>query len=155
MLIPSGSTDRGVYFSAGETGLATWTIYLSRNGAARAAMTTPTVTEIGDGDYFLLLDEGTTLDAGHDTEELLIQFEHAGIDLISRAVTLYRPVKTEGRALAVTATGAVAIDWGNVENPTTAVNLSGTTVGGGGGGGSSGECPCPCPGDQMLHPHLQ
>lgn len=33
-----------------------------------------------------------------------------------------------GRTLDVTATGAAGIDWGNVENPTTTVNLSGTTV---------------------------
>lgn len=33
-----------------------------------------------------------------------------------------------GRTLDVTATGAAGIDWANVENPTTAVNLSGTTI---------------------------
>lgn len=33
-----------------------------------------------------------------------------------------------GRSTDVTATGAVGVDWGNVENPTTTVNLSGTTV---------------------------
>ena len=35
---------------------------------------------------------------------------------------------TSGRSLDVTATGAAGIDWGNVENPTTTVGLSGTTV---------------------------
>jgi hypothetical protein len=35
---------------------------------------------------------------------------------------------TAGRTLDVTATGAAGIDWGNVENPTTAVNLSGTNI---------------------------
>lgn len=35
---------------------------------------------------------------------------------------------TAGRALDVTATGAAGIDWGNVENPTTALNLSGTNI---------------------------
>jgi hypothetical protein len=35
---------------------------------------------------------------------------------------------TAGRTLDVTATGAAGIDWGNVENPTTTVGLSGTTV---------------------------
>jgi len=34
----------------------------------------------------------------------------------------------EGRELDVTATGAAGIDWGNVENPTTTNNLSGTSV---------------------------
>jgi hypothetical protein len=35
---------------------------------------------------------------------------------------------TAGRTLDVTATGAAGVDWGNVENPTTTVGLSGTTV---------------------------
>lgn len=35
---------------------------------------------------------------------------------------------TAGRTLDVTATGAAGIDWGNVENPTTVVGLSGTTI---------------------------
>lgn len=35
---------------------------------------------------------------------------------------------TAGRTLDVTATGAAGIDWGNLENPTTTVGLSGTTV---------------------------
>lgn len=33
-----------------------------------------------------------------------------------------------GRTVDVTATGAAGIDWANVENPTTTVNLSGTSV---------------------------
>jgi len=35
---------------------------------------------------------------------------------------------TPGRTLDVTATGAAGVDWGNVENPTTAVNLDCTTA---------------------------
>lgn len=35
---------------------------------------------------------------------------------------------TAARTLDVTATGAAGIDWGNVENPTTSVNLSATTT---------------------------
>ena len=34
----------------------------------------------------------------------------------------------QNRQLDVTATGAAGIDWGNVENPTTAVDLSGTDI---------------------------
>ncbi len=34
-----------------------------------------------------------------------------------------------GRTLDVTATGAAGIDWANVENPTTTINLSATTIG--------------------------
>jgi hypothetical protein len=40
---------------------------------------------------------------------------------------LLRPT-TASRTLDVTATGAAGIDWGNVENPTTAVNLSATNI---------------------------
>lgn len=36
---------------------------------------------------------------------------------------------TSGRSLDVTATGAAGIDWSNVENQSTSVTLSGTTVG--------------------------
>lgn len=35
---------------------------------------------------------------------------------------------TAGRTLDVTATGAAGIDWGNIENPTTVVDLSGTDI---------------------------
>jgi hypothetical protein len=35
---------------------------------------------------------------------------------------------TAGRTLDVTAGGAAGIDWGNVENPTTSINLSGTEI---------------------------
>ena len=40
---------------------------------------------------------------------------------------LLRPT-TAQRTLDVTATGAAGIDWGNIENPTTAVDLSGTDI---------------------------
>lgn len=40
---------------------------------------------------------------------------------------ILRPT-TATRTLDVTATGAAGIDWGNVENPTTALNLSGTNI---------------------------
>jgi len=42
-------------------------------------------------------------------------------------LTYLRPT-TAGNKLDVTATGAAGIDWANVENPTTSVNLSDTTV---------------------------
>src|SRR5690606_499772 len=35
---------------------------------------------------------------------------------------------TSGRSIDVTATGEVGVDWSNIGSPTTAVNLSGTTV---------------------------
>lgn len=40
----------------------------------------------------------------------------------------YLQPTTAGRTLDVTATGAAGIDWGNIENPTTAQNLSATNI---------------------------
>lgn len=54
-----------------------------------------------------------------------------GLDLDARldaAITSRLAPTTAGRTLDVTATGAAGIDWGNVENPTTAVNLSATNI---------------------------
>jgi hypothetical protein len=47
---------------------------------------------------------------------------------LDAAITTRLAPTTAGRTLDVTATGAAGIDWGNVENPTTVVGLSGTTV---------------------------
>ena len=69
MRIPSGSTNRYIYFVAvdatdlktRETGLSGFTVYRSRNGAAAAAFTTPTVNETDatnmPGVYELLIDD--------------------------------------------------------------------------------------------------
>jgi hypothetical protein len=46
-------------------------------------------------------------------------------------ISLFPPAltaTTPGNTLDVTATGAAGIDWGNVENPTTALDLSGTDI---------------------------
>lgn len=57
-----------------------------------------------------------------------------GLDLdtllarLDAAITTRLAPTTAGRTLDVTATGAAGVDWGNVENPTTTVGLSGTTV---------------------------
>lgn len=54
-----------------------------------------------------------------------------GLDLDARldaAVSSRLAPTTAGRTLDVTATGAAGIDWGNLENPTTAVNLSATNI---------------------------
>ena len=47
---------------------------------------------------------------------------------VTRVIEIYRAKMTEGNVLDVTATGAAGIDWANVENPTTALNLSGTNI---------------------------
>lgn len=140
MRIASGVTDQYIYFVAvdatdlktRETGLSSFTVYRSRNGAASAAMTTPTINETDTtnmpGVYELLLDEDMTIDAGDETQAMVFHITHAGMAPVTREIELYRPKITAGNTLDVTATGAAGVDWGNVENPTTTVNLSGTTV---------------------------
>ena len=119
MRIPSGSSNRYVYFVAvdatdlktRETGLATWTVYRSRNGGASAAMTTPTINETDatnlPGVYELLLDEDTTLDSGYDTQEMVLHITHSGMAPVTRVVEIYRPKITEGET--VTASDITAI----------------------------------------------
>ncbi len=140
MRVPSSKTDQNIYFvgvdatdlKTRETGLATWTVYRSRNGAAEVAYTTPTVTEIDatnmPGVYALLLDEDTTIAAGSDSEEYCVHITHAGMAPVTRTIELYRRDTTSGRTLDVSAGGEAGLDWANVGSPTTAVDLSGTTI---------------------------
>lgn len=70
--------------------------------------------------------------------DIIVQFvDAAGAewdDLIAHIQTTTRGVDdlafptTSGRSIDVTATGGVGVDWGNVENQSTAVNLSGTNI---------------------------
>lgn len=116
MRIPSASTDRYIYFMAvditdlktPETGLTGWVVVYSRDGSVDTTYTTPTVTEIDavtmPGVYGLLLDEGTTLGATHDTEEYVVHITD-GSNLmfpVVRTVEIYRPETTEGQTLTVT-----------------------------------------------------
>ena len=140
MRIASGTTDQYIYFVAvdvtdlktPETGLTTFTVYRSRDGAAAAAYTTPTVNETDatnmPGVYELLLDEDMTIAAGNDNEEIALHISHASMAPVVRVIELYRPKITVGNTLDVTATGAAGIDWGNIENKTTANDLSATDI---------------------------
>ncbi len=140
MRIPSGVTDQFIYFVAvdstdlktRETGLTTFTVYRSRDGAAAAAMTTPTVNETDatnmPGVYELLLDEDTTVASGNDSEEMVFHITQASMAPVTRTIELYRRTTTAGNTLDVTATGAGGVDWGNIENKTTANDLSGTDI---------------------------
>lgn len=113
MRIPSGTTDQFIYFTAvdsadfvtRETGLSSFTVYRSRNGAAAAAMTTPTINETDatnmPGVYELLLDEDMTIGSGNDTEEIAFHITHAGMAPVTRAIELYRPKITVGETLTV------------------------------------------------------
>lgn len=109
MRIPSGNITSYVYFYAGDTGagnepepgLDTFIAKYSRNGGTYTTMTTPTVnaTDTGDGLYELLVDEGTTMDAGFRTQELILQVEDTGRHMrpARRVVELFRDHGDTGR----------------------------------------------------------
>lgn len=115
MRIPSGTIDQSIYFVAvdatdgvtRETGYggSGFTVYRSRNGAAAAAYTTPTISELSSanmpGVYRLLLDEDMTLASGNDSEEICLHITHAGMLGVTRVIELYRPSVTLGQTLTV------------------------------------------------------
>lgn len=113
MRIPSGKTDIYLYFVAvdatdlvtRETGLSSFTVQRSRNGAAEVAYTTPTITEIDatncPGVYALLIDEDTTLASTSDSEECMVHITATGMAPVTRTFELYRRTATTGRTLAV------------------------------------------------------
>lgn len=146
MRIPSAVTDQYIYFVAvdatdlktRETGLATWTVYRSRDGAASAVFTTPTINETDvtnmPGVYELLLDEDMTIAAGNDSEEFCVHITHAGMAPVTRVFELYRPKFTAGATLAVTdivSSGAITTLTGavvNVDLVDTLTTYTGNTV---------------------------
>jgi hypothetical protein len=93
--IASGTTDQYVYFNAGEIGLSSFTVYRSRNGAAAAVMTTPTINETDStnmpGVYELLLDEDMTIGAGNITEAMVFRITHAGMEPQYIEIELFNP----------------------------------------------------------------
>lgn len=111
--IPSGVTDQYIYFVAvdstdfttRETGLSTFTVYRSRDGAAAAAFTTPTVNETDatnmPGVYELLLDEDMTIGSGNDVEEMAFHITATGMAAVTRTIELCRPKFTAGSTLAL------------------------------------------------------
>jgi len=117
MRIPSGVTDQYIYFVAvdstdyvtREAGLSSFTVYRSRNGAAAAAMSSPTVNEVENthmvGVYELLLDEDMTIAAGNDSEEMVFHITKAGMAPVTRTIELYRPKITAGYTLGVNSSG--------------------------------------------------
>ncbi len=97
-------------------------------------------THISNGIYYAVLDATDTDTVGslvifcHPTGALATRtecyvYEETIFDaLFAAAAPGYLQPTTAGRTLDVTATGAAGVDWGNVENPTTTVGLSGTTI---------------------------
>lgn len=136
MRIPSGTTDQGIYFVAvdatdlktRETGLSGFTVYRARNGAAAAAMTTPTVTEVDatnlPGVYHLLLDEDMTIGSGNDSEEMVFHITVSGMAPVTRVIELYRPKITLGATLATADIASILEDTGTTL-PTTLAAIAG------------------------------
>ncbi len=133
MKILSGVTDQYIYFVAvdatdlqtRETGLSSFTVYRSRNGAAAAVMTTPTINETDvtnmPGVYELLLDEDTTIASGNDTEEIVFHITQAAMSPVTRTIELYRGKITSGYTLGVASNGDIS---GNIDG-----NVSGNVDG--------------------------
>ncbi|MDH3981287.1 MAG: hypothetical protein OES84_00125 [Kiritimatiellaceae bacterium] len=114
------------------TGLTdvSFTKRISKNGAAFGAMTV-TLTEMENGWYSMPLSTAHTDTLG----VLSITLTNAGAKQINMQFRVHARIPDDlayptvsGRSLDVTATGAAGIDWGNVENPTTVVDLSGTDI---------------------------
>jgi hypothetical protein len=124
MRIPTGTVDQYIYFVAvdatdyvtRETGLSSFTVYRSRNGAAAAAYTTPTINETSlanmPGVYELLLDEDMDLGAGNDSEEVCLHITHAGMAPVTLTFELYRTNLTAVRGTPVTGSGSEVDPWG-------------------------------------------
>ena len=137
MRIPSGVTDQYIYFVAvdstdlktRETGLTTFTVYRSRNGAAAAAFTTPTVNEVDatnlPGVYELLLDEDMTIGSGNDSEEMVFHITQASMAPVTRTIELYRPKITAGETLTV-ASGVADADAVQINSSATAAAAAST-----------------------------
>jgi hypothetical protein len=100
MIIHSGDITKRIAFvalnAAGQrvTGLNGFTVRRSRNGETQVAMTTPTITEDASatGDYWLLVDEDTTLPVGEHSQEMRFVISHASMQTVSRAIEIRRPI---------------------------------------------------------------
>lgn len=114
--------------------LAAGDVKISIDGGALANLTTlPAVTPASSKLVKITLSQAET-----NGDNLTIIFSDAAgaewCDLTINLQTVARQINdlafptVSGRSLDVTATGAAGIDWGNIENPTTAVNLSATNI---------------------------
>ncbi len=118
----------------GTPTLAAGDVKVSTDGGALANLTTlPAVTPAAsklvqvdlsaaemNGDNITIIFSDA---AGSEWDDLVINLQTTARQIDDLA---YPTVS--GRSLDVTATGAAGIDWANVENPTTTLNLSGTNI---------------------------
>lgn len=135
--IQSGTTDQYVYFVAvdatdfttRETGLSSFTVYRSRNGAAAAAMTTPTINETDasnmPGVYELLLDEDMTIGAGNVSEAMSFHITHTGMAPVTLQIELFSTANDAAISTIDSNVDAILADTG-----TDGVVLSSSTIGG-------------------------
>jgi hypothetical protein len=137
MKIASGVTDQFIYFVAVDsvdfvtrkTGLSSFTVYRSRNGGTATLYTTPEVAELSaanmPGVYRLLVDEDMTIDAGDETQELVLHITAATMAPVTRTIELFRPKITAGNTLGVAADGDIS---GNIDGAVaTVTTLTGHT----------------------------
>jgi len=140
MRIESGITTNVLVFVAVDKDdfttrlidLSSFTVYRSRNGNGPTLWTTPSITQLNPtnlpGVYNLLVDEDTTISSTSEEEEMVIHISQADMAPVTRTLDIFRVKITKGRTLDVTATGAGGIDWGNIENQGTTVDLSATDI---------------------------
>ncbi len=116
--IASGVIDQVVYFFA-QPGLSSHTVDRARNATSFTAMTTPTVTELADGIYSLLLDEDMTITGGNLTEAMVFMVKAPGMTNTPIYIELFDPteytvgtvtVNTDMRGTDTAATAAQATD---------------------------------------------
>src|SRR3990167_9234123 len=125
MRFPTGIVDQYLYFvgikgsdlvtrQIGMSGK--FKVYRSRNGAAAAAYTTPTINETDatnmPGVYELLVDEDMTIDAGDQTQEIAFHITTTDTALstdiilpVTRVIDLWRSDVTPGTTLLVNSGG--------------------------------------------------
>lgn len=115
--------------------LASGDVKISKDGGTLANLTTlPTVTP-ASGKMVKVILSSTEMNAdnvtvvfsdasGNEWRELIVNIQTATRQLDDLAYP-----NTSGWGIDVTAGGTVGIDWGNVENPTATVGLTGTTAG--------------------------
>jgi len=125
------------------TNLADADIKVHKDGSATEIVTDGATVAIDfdsiTGNHLITID--TSVDAAYSTgSDYLVRIEGTTVDAATinawvgsfsienrHSAGALRPT-TAGRTLDVTATGAAGIDWANVENQSTAVDLSGTDI---------------------------
>lgn len=101
--LASGTTVQKAMFMAYDeddlstplTGLTDFSVYYTKNGGTPVLMTTPTVVEASNvnlpGEYWLTLDEGTTITSGYRTEEVVYTVKATGMGDWKIQVELFTP----------------------------------------------------------------